>query len=70
MKTKTLILIGGFLQIVGIIIITTALFAYVSDSYEEIKAVEYIKHLNDNKIRGGCFYIKNDSITTFKNYKN
>ena len=70
MKTKTLILIGGFLQIIGIIVITFVLFSFVnSNNNIETKAVEYIKHLNDNKIRGGCFYIRNDSVTTFKNYK-
>ena len=33
------------------------------------KANEYMNYLNSNRIRGGCFYIKGDSIVTFKNFK-
>lgn len=33
------------------------------------KANEYMNYLNNNRIRGGCFYVKGDSIVTFKNYK-
>jgi len=69
MNNKKLIIMGGILQIIGIVMLVSVLFSFVSNNNIESKAVEYIKHLNDNKIRGGCFYIKNDSVTTFKNYR-
>ncbi len=51
-----------------IIIIAIILIAFKSITDTENKANEYMNYLNSNKIRGGCFYIKGDSIRTFKNY--
>ena len=69
MRDKILITMGVLLKIIGSIVITIILFSFINNDDVEDKAVEYIKYLNENKIRGGCFYIKNDSVTTFKNYK-
>jgi hypothetical protein len=43
-------------------------FNFIKTNETEIKANEYMNYLNNNKIKGGCFYIKNDTINTLKNY--
>lgn len=47
----------------------TLLSFKLNDNRDMSKAEEYMNYLSEHKIRGGCFYIKNDSVYTFKNYR-
>ena len=39
------------------------------DNPPDIAAKEYMNYLNTHRIKGGCFYLKEDSVVTFRNYR-
>ena len=59
----------SILLIICLLAISMLAFNFIKIDETEIKAEQYMNYLNNNKIKGACFYIKNDSIHTFKNYK-
>ena len=54
-----------FIVIIAIIM----LFSYKQDSNVESKANDYMEYLNSHRIKGGCYYIKNDTIITKRNHE-
>lgn len=39
------------------------------DNPPDTAAKEYMDYLNTHRIKGGCFYLKEDSVVTFRNYR-
>jgi len=56
-------------KLILIILLAIMLCSLKQDSDVNIKANQYMDYLNSNRIRGGCFYMKGDSIITFKNFR-
>lgn len=54
-----------------IILLAIIMLSLTRDNEQEAteKANQYMDYLNSNRIKGGCFYMKGDTIITFKNFK-
>jgi len=55
-------------KLILIILLAIMLCSLKQDSDVNAKANQYMDYLNSNRIKGGCFYMKGDSIVTFKNF--